>query len=37
MIEVSPSDLRGRVDHHVRHAVLNGTAVPTPATATSTA
>lgn len=30
MIEVSPSDLRGRVDHHVRHAVLNGTAVPTP-------
>lgn len=30
MLEVSPSDLRGRVDHHVRHAVLNGTAVPSP-------
>ena len=33
MLEVSPSDLRGRVDHHVRHAVLNGTAVPSPAMA----
>lgn len=33
MLEVSPSDLRGRVDHHVRHAVLDGTAVPTPAMA----
>ncbi|MBD8909070.1 hypothetical protein [Methylorubrum zatmanii] len=33
MLEVSPSDLRGRVDHHVRHAVLDGTAVPSPAMA----
>lgn len=33
MLEVSPSDLPGRVDHHVRHAVLDGTAVPTPAMA----
>ncbi|MGE7152397.1 hypothetical protein ACQKJ1_01480 [Methylorubrum rhodesianum] len=30
---MSPSDLRGRVDHHVRHAVLDGTAVPSPAMA----
>ncbi|MEG9500301.1 MAG: hypothetical protein MIN69_00245 [Methylorubrum extorquens] len=33
MIEVSPSDLRGRVDHHVGYAVLDGTAVPAPAMA----
>lgn len=26
MIQVQPSDLRGRVDHHVRLAVLAGTA-----------
>ncbi|MFE1597411.1 hypothetical protein [Methylobacterium sp. ID0610] len=29
MLEVSPSDLRSRVGHHVRHAVINGMAVPT--------
>ncbi|TXM68557.1 hypothetical protein [Methylobacterium sp. WL120] len=26
MIQVSPSELRGRVDHHVRAAVLDGSA-----------
>ncbi|MBE7203396.1 MAG: hypothetical protein INR70_37140 [Parafilimonas terrae] len=30
MLEVSPNDLRGRVDHHVRRAVLDATALPTP-------
>lgn len=30
---MSPFDLRGRVDHHVRRAVLDGTAVPSPAMA----
>ncbi|ACS43933.1 hypothetical protein [Methylorubrum extorquens] len=33
MLEVSPIDLQGRVNHHVRHAVLDGTAVPSPAMA----
>lgn len=33
MVEVSPSDLLGRVEPHVRHAVLNGYAIPTPAMA----
>lgn len=30
MIQVQPSDLRGRVDHHVRLAVLAGTATWAP-------
>lgn len=33
MLEVSPIDLQGRVDHRVRHAVLDGAAVPSPAMA----